>query len=107
MTPIEPYSLVYAPVTKEHLKFIHRGEHSLIRMNIEEQLKYEPEKETRNRKPLIRPAESGAKWELRFGPQNRFRVFYRVVRHSREVIILAIGRKIGERLLIAGKEVRL
>ena len=61
--------------------------------------------ETRNRKPLKRPVIFGAKWELRLGPNNRFRVFYRVDRDRGEVILLAIGEKIGTQLFIGGEEV--
>src|SRR5947208_12079453 len=43
-----------------------------------------PEKATRNRKPLERPVALAAGWELRFGPGNRFRVFYRVDADQRQ-----------------------
>ena len=39
-------------------------------------------------------------WELRFGPDNRFRVFYRIDSEAREVLILAIGVKKGSVLHI-------
>ncbi len=42
--------------------------------------------------------------ELRFGPDNRLRVFYRTDYTLRQVHILAIGMKIGNRLLIGGEE---
>jgi mRNA-degrading endonuclease RelE of RelBE toxin-antitoxin system len=63
--------------------------------------------ETRNRKPLKRPTVLGGDWEIRFGPNNRFRVFYAVNRESSEVYILAIGEKRGNRLLVGGQEVEL
>jgi hypothetical protein len=44
-----------------------------------------------------------AEWELRFGPGNRFRVFYQV--QAQAVIILALGEKVGKRLFVEGKEV--
>jgi hypothetical protein len=44
-----------------------------------------------------------AEWELRFGPDNRFRVFYRM--QEDEVVVLAFGEKQGNRLFIKGKEV--
>jgi hypothetical protein len=43
---------------------IERKYHSLIRNGIEEQLEYEPNVETRNRKPLKIPIKIGATWEL-------------------------------------------
>lgn len=103
----QPYSLVYAPEVREHLRAIERQHHSLIRETIEEQLPFEPETETRNRKPLRQPALFEAQWELRFGPGNRFRVFYEVDRGNRTVYILAIGVKERDRLYIGGEEVEL
>jgi mRNA-degrading endonuclease RelE of RelBE toxin-antitoxin system len=70
-------------------------------------LLFEPDAETRNRKPLRQPAVFEAQWELRFGPDNRFRVFYEIDREGRRVYILAIGIKERERLFIAGEEVKL
>ena len=79
----------------------------MIRANIEGQLLFEPQTETRNRKPLQPPAALGATWELRFGPNNRFRVLYGVDLERQEVQILAIGVKENNRLLIGGMEVEL
>jgi len=107
MTPERRFELVYAPITEEHLKAIERKYYSLIRTAIEAQLRFAPDVETRNRKPLKRSANLGAEWEIRLGPGNRFRVFYEVDRKGRRVYILAIGEKRGERLLIGGKEVEL
>lgn len=103
----QPYSLVYAPEVKDHLRAVERQHYSLIRETIQEQLLFEPEAETRNRKPLRQPALFEAQWELRFGPDNRFRVFYEVDRESRIVYILAIGVKERNHLFIGGKEVEL
>jgi mRNA-degrading endonuclease RelE of RelBE toxin-antitoxin system len=101
------FQLVYAPVVKQHVKAIDRKHHSLIREAIESQLQVEPDVETRNRRPLKRPATIGAKWEIRFGPHNRFRVFYKVNYDDEQVEILAIGEKEGNQLLIGGEEVEL
>src|SRR5216683_5253700 len=46
-------------------------------------------------------------WELRFGPDNRFRVLYGIDHERREVQIQAIGVKKGNRLFVAGEEVEL
>lgn len=102
-----PYLLVYAPQVKQHLRSIERGHYPLIRETIERQLLFEPDRETRNRKPLRQPALLAAEWELRFGPGNRFRVFYEIDRGERVVQILAIGVKERDRLLIGGEEVEL
>ena len=72
----EAFSLVYAPVVHMHLAAIDAKHDSLIREKTEEQLTHEPDVETRNRKPVRPPAAFQAEWELRFGPNNRFRVFY-------------------------------
>jgi len=103
----QPYALVYAPEVKQHFRAIERQHYSLIRETLQEQLLFEPDAETRNRKPLRQPAIVEAQWELRFGPQNRFRVFYEVDRENREVYILAIGVKERDRLFIGGEEVQL
>jgi hypothetical protein len=99
-----PFALVYATEVKQHLRAIESKYHSLIQSEVEAQLLFEPEGETRNRKPLQRPIAFGADWELRFGPDNRFRVFYQVNAESREVRILAVGVKDRTRLLIGGEE---
>ena len=107
MKPKQPYELIYDPEVARHLARIERKYHPLIRNTIEEQLSYEPETETRNRKPLIRPTKLGANWELRFGPDNRFRVFYQTDQSIRKVAILAIGVKKGNRLFIGREEFEL
>jgi mRNA-degrading endonuclease RelE of RelBE toxin-antitoxin system len=107
MAKQQPFALIYGPAVVGHLDAIEAKYHSVIRAAIEEQLQFEPETATRNRKPLLRPIESGARWELRLGPQNRFRVFYRVETDQREVYILAIGVKEREHLFIGGEEVKL
>jgi hypothetical protein len=101
------FVLIYDPEVTEHLAAIEAKYHPLIRSTIEEQLKFEPETATRNRKPLERPVELGARWELRLGPDNRFRVFYRVDAEQQQVRVLAIGVKDRNSLFIAGEEVKL
>jgi hypothetical protein len=68
------FKIVYDESVSAHLATIDRKYHSLIRQGIEEQLSYEPEVASRNRKPLRQPAAFGATWEIRLGPDNRFRV---------------------------------
>ena len=104
MTSQASFDLVYDPLVKQHLQVIERKYHSLIRQTIEEQLQFEPEVETKNRKPLKRPIAIDADWEIRFGPDNRFRVFYQVDRKNTAVYILAVGVKPKNQLFI-GKEV--
>lgn len=99
-----PFAIVYSPEVKNHLQAIDAKYHSLLASESEQQLLYEPEVETRNRKPLQRPMSSGAEWELRVGPANRFRVFYQVDLDLRVVTIMAIGVKQRNHLRIGGEE---
>jgi len=107
MAKRQPFVLIYDPEVAGHLAAIEPKHHSLIRSAIEEQLQFEPETATRNRKQLDRPIELGARWELRLGPDNRFRVFYRVDNDQGQVRILAIAVKVRNRIFLAGKEVKL
>ena len=68
----------------------------------EGQLTYEPHVETRRRKRLR--SNPLAPWELRIG---NLRVFYDVYEKPAEVRIVAVGRKRGNKLFIAGQEIPL
>lgn len=103
----QPFEIIYAPLVKEHLRAIERKYHALIRSAIETQLRHEPAVETRNRKPLKRPLVFEADWELRCGPQNRFRIFYEVDQKQQAVYIWAIGIKKGNRVYVGRKEIEL
>jgi hypothetical protein len=107
MTSKQKYALIYAPITKIHLEAIDRKFYSLIRSSVEKYLQYDPDIETGNRKPLKRQVTFEAEWELRFGPDNRFRVFYDIDMGSHEVQVLAIGEKVRDRLVIGRKEIKL
>jgi mRNA-degrading endonuclease RelE of RelBE toxin-antitoxin system len=107
MAKRRPYEFVYARRVASHQKAIDAKYDSLIQEKIEEQLRFEPGVETKNRKPLRQPAVFGAQWEIRFGPGNCFRVLYDIDEQHREVQILAIGVKEGNRLVIGGEEVEL
>ena len=104
MTKPPKFVLVFAPEVVEHLRSIERKYHTIIQTTIDEQLAFTPEKETKNRKLLEQPAPFGATWELRFGPTNRFRVFYEVEPQSHCVQILAIGIKDKNQLFIGREE---
>ena len=101
------FTIKYAPEMFEHLDAIELKYHRLIGKTIKEQLSHTPEIETKNRKPLERPASFGATWELRFGPQNMFRVFYEVNDDEKIVAVLAIGVKVRNQLFIGGQEYEL
>ena len=107
MAKKEPFVLVFAPVVHKHLAAIDAKYDSLIRERIQEQLTHEPDVATRNRKPVRPSAAFQAEWELRFGPNNRFRVFYQIDQENRQVRIVAVGEKERNRLLVGGEEVTL
>lgn len=98
------FRLIYDPKVANHLRHIERRFYPFIQKTIDEQLRYEPEVETRKRKPLEQPTAFEATWEIRFGVNNRFRVFYQTDQVRGEVYVLAIGVKLGNRLFIEGKE---
>jgi hypothetical protein len=98
------FTLSFAPQAIEHFDLIDSKYHGLLRRTINQQLTHTPTEETRNRKPLDQPAPFGASWELRCGPDNRFRVFYEVDSAAQEVRVLAVGVKDRTRLLIGGEE---
>jgi mRNA-degrading endonuclease RelE of RelBE toxin-antitoxin system len=100
----QPFALVFAPQVRNHLQAIERKHRSLIRRKIDEQLEWEPGVQTTNRKSLRRPV-LGADWELRFGPNNCFRVLYDINEENHQVVVLAVGIKVGERLLVGGEVV--
>src|SRR5438876_10870608 len=103
----ESYTLAFANEVTKHLRAIDSKYHALIREKIGEQLRFEPAAETTNRKPLRQPAPFGATWEIRFGPDNRFRALYDIDEEARMVQIMAIGEKQRDRLFIGGEEVQL
>jgi mRNA-degrading endonuclease RelE of RelBE toxin-antitoxin system len=98
------FTIIFAPETLAHVDVIERKDHRLIRESVDKQLSFLPGQVTRNRKPLEQPAPFDATWELRFGPDNRFRVFYEVKSDARVVEVLAIGIKERNKLFIGGEE---
>jgi mRNA-degrading endonuclease RelE of RelBE toxin-antitoxin system len=102
-----PYTLIYARGVTKHLESIDAKYDRLIGEKIEEQLRFEPNVETKNRKPLRQPAPFAAQWEIRFGPANRFRVLYDIDEERRAVQIVAIGQKERNRLIVGGEEIEL
>jgi mRNA-degrading endonuclease RelE of RelBE toxin-antitoxin system len=87
-----------------HFSAIPRQDHSVLLDIVEQQLTTEPVVQTRNRKPVRIPNTVGATWELRCGRNNRYRIFYDVDIETRVVVVLAIGVKIRNRLMIGGEE---
>lgn len=91
------YDIEFTPRAIEDLRWFRKYEQQEIITNINQQLRYEPLRRTRNRKPL-RP-NSIATWELRAGP---FRIFYNVETDVRIVEIQRIGEKRGSRFFFRG-----
>ena len=98
-----PYTVEFAQSVERHLRVLTAPERTTILDAIGRQLRHEPLKETRHRKPL-RP-NPVAPWELRVG---QLRVFYEVAGADSGVVrILSVGRKRRSVLLIGDKEIRL
>lgn len=103
MARARAFDVVFDTGALDHMDAIERKYHTLIQPIIDRQLTHDPGVATRNRKPLARATSIGATWEIRCGPGNRFRIFYDIHDEERLVVVLAIARKIGERLFV-GKE---
>jgi mRNA-degrading endonuclease RelE of RelBE toxin-antitoxin system len=83
----------------EELRQFRKRDSTIILDEIERQLTYQPNVETRNRKPLR--AHPLGEWELRI---DKFRVFYDIDIENETVLVKAVGVKIGNKLFIRGKE---
>jgi mRNA-degrading endonuclease RelE of RelBE toxin-antitoxin system len=95
-----PYRIEYSPEAEEHLRFLTARQRATVLDSVDEQLRYEPTVETRNRKPM-RPNPL-APWELRIG---KLRAYYDVEEEPEPVVyIRAVGIKDRNRVRI-GKEV--
>src|SRR5260370_37052390 len=97
------FTLSFAPQAIEHLDLIESKHHGFLRRTIKEQLTHTPTQEPRNRKPLDQPAPFEASWELRCGPDNRFRVCYDVDSEAQAAHVFSVGVKDRSRLLIGGQ----
>ena len=102
-----PFSIFYVEAFRDHLGSIEPRHYGTIRQKIEERLSFEPHIETRNRKPLRPSPVFPEAWELRFGTANRFRVFYQFDIQARTIVVLAVGVKLRNVLMIAGQEIQL
>ncbi len=96
------YAIEFSPQAREHLEYLRPFDRKTVVLAIRRRLALEPTRETRNR---FRLRENPlAPWELRVGT---LRAFYDVLEDRRTVLIVAVGRKVGNRLLIAGEEIQL
>jgi mRNA-degrading endonuclease RelE of RelBE toxin-antitoxin system len=96
------YEIVFSDDARAHLSGFAAGQRRIILGRVGALLASEPARETRNLK-VLRPNPL-SKYELRIGA---FRVFFEVDQESNKVLVLAVGRKEGNRLTIAGKVVML
>ena len=83
------YRIEYSPDTEDHFRSLTRREQVIVLDMVEKQLQYQPDVETRNRKPM-RPNPL-APWELRIG---NLRVYYDIEDKPEHVVyIWAVGIK--------------
>ena len=97
------YRIRFAESAEEQLAQLAARQRAIVFDAVKVQLRYEPLRETRNRKRL-RPNPL-APWELRVGT---LRVFYEVDALELDLVnVLAIGIKRGNRLIVSGKEIHI
>lgn len=91
MMTTSPFELIYAAQVKAHLKAIDRKFHSLIQQTIGNQLRFEPDIETKNRKPLTRPVEFDADWEMQCARTIASVCFTRLIKLNVRSILQRLG----------------
>ena len=97
------YQIRFTESAEKHFSQLTARQKAIVLDAVRVQLRYEPLRETRNRKQL-RPNPL-APWELRVG---LLRVFYEVdALESKFVNVLAIGIKRRNQLLVSGKEIQI
>jgi len=94
------FQIIFTPESRGHLKALAKREQTIILDAIADQLTYQPTVETRQRKHL--DPNPVAPWELRSGD---FRAFYDVELKPSKVIIVVVGKKDHNRLIIGNEEV--
>ncbi len=96
--------IILSPEALDHLAAFTARQRRIVLDAIGTHLTHHPTTPTRQRKPL-RPNPL-ASWELRVG---QFRVYYQVESTGDEdtVYVIAVGKKVRNRVIIAGVEVEL
>jgi len=98
-----PYAIEHSPDAGENQAGLSVRHQRVIVETIDEQLRFQPNVETRNRKPLRR--NPLAPWELRIG---RLRVYYDIAEAPEPTVyIRAVGVKRGSRVTIGKEEIQL
>lgn len=92
------YDIELTPQATEDLRWFRTHEQREIVETIQQQLRYEPLVQTRNRKPMR--LNETADWELRI---RHFRVLYTVDTMVRIIEIQRIGEKRGNRFFFRGR----
>ena len=97
------HRIQYSPEALKHLGGLTAAEQRRVTNSIDVQLTHEPDRPTRNRKPM-RPNPL-AEWELRTGD---LRVYYNVRREPEPLVSIgAVGRKVGNKVIVGGEELEL
>jgi mRNA-degrading endonuclease RelE of RelBE toxin-antitoxin system len=93
------YDIVYTAEALEDLEWFRKHEQNEIVDGVDQQLRYQPTLETRNRKRMRRSEQ--AEWELRIGD---FRVLYNVDGQVQIVEIQRVGEKRGNSFFFRGRK---
>ena len=98
------FKIAFTPTAAQHLRSYRKFEQKIILDGIEQQLIYEPNVKTQDRKPLA--LNELSTWELRI---RKYRMFYDVLLEIEPptVRINAVGHKEHNILYIGGMEVKL
>ena len=97
--PTRAFEIEFTDVAERQLKQLAARDQRIVLDAVDEQLRHEPDRPTRNRKPLRdNPL---AQWELRV---RKFRVLYDILKSEVIVAIIAIAEKRGDKYLIEGEE---
>ncbi len=93
------YEIEYTEAAIRDLEWLKRNEQVIVLSAVDEQLRYDPTIETRNKKHLR--SNDTAEWELRVGV---FRVLYDVDDVVRIVEVQRVGKKPSHRYMFRGQE---
>ncbi len=97
------YLVEYSPEAEHHLSRLKARQQATVFDAVDQQLSHQPNVETRNRKPM-RPNPI-APWELRIGI---LRVYYDIEDDpAPRVKVLAVGKKIRNRVIVGDEELQL
>jgi mRNA-degrading endonuclease RelE of RelBE toxin-antitoxin system len=98
-----PYTIEFSPEAVEHLEAFTARQQTIVLATVDQQLRFQPMVETRNRKPM-RPNPL-APWELRIGT---LRVYYDLTDAPESIVFIrAVGIKRRNRIWIGGEEIQL